>query len=292
MKMQDKHLLNEFPYLPSYKGKWWPVFMEPIIGSGERIAIAIIAEGYDGEIAWHQGISKRVMAALGKDTASGLTGLISTAIDHYLKSRNAGLSFDEILPPFSGFFVGASNATSSKDISGILEQGVRSTSLFSSIKELQSQTTNQQNSRFLNDIRDITLEVKPDLAAFFHQSFRVSDTARRTPIDFIGNRSAISFAKFPDSARNLGYYVGQAKIKLWNLNSFRAFDDRSKNDKYELIILNPEKVTLSGLSDHQRTILRESFNELTLAADAEDIRITEVADAPRASSRLLQLEAA
>lgn len=292
MKKQDEHLLQEFPYLPNYKGKWWPVFMEPIVGSGERIAVAIIAEGADGDIAWHQGISKRVMTALGKNTATGLTGLISTAIDHYLKSRNSGLHFDEAPPPFSGFFVGAANATHSKDISGILEQGIRSTSLFSSVKELRSQNTNQQNSRFLNDIRDITLEVKPKLANFFHQTFRVSESARRTPIDFIGHNSAISFAKFPDSARNLGYYVGQAKIKLWNLNSFRAFDNKAKNDKYELIILNPENVILSSLTDHQRTILRESFNELTMAADAEDIRITQVADAPKASSRLIQLEAA
>lgn len=283
---------KSFPDLPSYKGAWWPLYMEPIIGSGEKITVAVIAEGNDGEIAWHRGLSKKVITSLGKEKSSSMSSLINTAVDHYIKGRTSENMFCEIPPPFTGVQIGDKHETLSSDLIGILEQALRTSCVFADIKSLRESNSTQQNNRFLNDIREITIETHPQFTGFFQQSFKVSETARRTPIDFIGHHSAINFAKFPMSTQNLSYYVGQAKIKLWNLNSFRAFDQQMKNEKYELILLNPEQLAHNTLTEHQRNTLFEGFNELVQAADAENIRITQVEDTIRASGRLIHLEAA
>ncbi len=32
-----------FPELPTYKGVWHPIYLEPIVGSGERVTVAVVA---------------------------------------------------------------------------------------------------------------------------------------------------------------------------------------------------------------------------------------------------------
>lgn len=41
-------IIDQFPPLPEYVASWQAIYMEPVVGSGERLAVAVIAFAADG----------------------------------------------------------------------------------------------------------------------------------------------------------------------------------------------------------------------------------------------------
>ncbi len=86
-----QELLSQFPVLPEHKATWQAIYMEPIMCSGERITVAVIAFDSDGCAALKTLSASRLTALFG-DQADGtdikLKG--SAAMLHLVTNQQAG----------------------------------------------------------------------------------------------------------------------------------------------------------------------------------------------------------
>ena len=122
-------LRDKFPPMPPCRGVWLPIYIEPIMGSGERITIIIAA------VAKVEG---KAIRAISTDTAMRLYGhkalsdqieLILVSVQEFLKKNQ---NIEAWKPPLSGVFIGRLRDAASNDIDGIINQGLTmSASLYS-----------------------------------------------------------------------------------------------------------------------------------------------------------------
>jgi len=107
----------KFPDLPPLSGQWTPVYMEPVIGSGERITVFIKVSTEEDLLIKRVISTEKLIAMYGKE-AWKLNNIIKMIEDDLLNSR-----------PFSlgGFFFGETREARGHNIEGIARQGLQTT---------------------------------------------------------------------------------------------------------------------------------------------------------------------
>lgn len=122
-----------FPVIPSYSGHWRTIYLEPIIGSGERIAIVVFAIGSDRRLKVAQSIRVELLDCLYGLQAGNIQSMIDWIILSLHDAYKSKGNLDNWIPPFGGVTCGAFIEAADHDIDGILKQAVRFTASLSNI---------------------------------------------------------------------------------------------------------------------------------------------------------------
>lgn len=114
---------DSFPSLPSYRGRWWPVYFMPN-PKGERITFFVAARGEDGQSVVKQAIPDDLLdAAWGKkksDVSKNLNfPVIVSRLKEWLKTGEGECEF-----PITGYSIGEPRDTLAADIEHIAKQGL------------------------------------------------------------------------------------------------------------------------------------------------------------------------
>lgn len=267
------------PRLSTHKGRWAPIYLEPVVGSGEQLCIGVVASDEKGSVVESVPGLERLSCIYGKSSealcwsaklaiaevqsavASGGLGQLGG-----LSHRIDGLRFGEIR-------VGAAQG-----LSELARNALRQVSSLAAADwsmEEPSVPVEQMapgNIRLVSQVRLVVLRERPEWRDRFGTVFQRGQPSRPVRFGFVGRRFVANFASL--TAEHLGSLTNQvdkAKARLWDLHQLQEgvlSDSLLQTDgtrTFELLVHRPRR-NGNWPAQSKRTI-DEAETELEAEAD-------------------------
>lgn len=282
-------MFTQFPQIPNFKGEWRAIQLEPIIGSGERITVAISVLGQNGEHKAIQAIRPELLECLYGNKSKDMMKLIELIIQSI---SNQSDNLQEWKPPFEGLFLSKAHHTSSKDIYGILRQAIQLSSSLSKLslaaehhEENISEQVKKAELRWSASIENEVITKNNNLRTFFNVSKKLGNSQIKTRFNFLTDNYASNFAVFnPHSASQSTTVI---KSKLIDLERLEKAQGLFNIEKRELILGLPDFKNDVSLSDKA---IKNAENYLIMykeIASSQKIKIFETSTPTLAAKRLM-----
>ncbi|MFG0903404.1 hypothetical protein [Photobacterium damselae] len=293
--MNINHFYDLFPPLPLYKATWTAIQLEPIVGSGERITIAVCAIGENNEFRITQSLSDEILEMLFRNKKKHINDLIyiiSKSLNNHLSK---GIGLNEWKPPFMGVILGNINTAMDVDIDGVINQGLRFSSSLSNLLDntnndrgLESDSKKKYIAKFSSAIQEQVTSLYPNLASSFNQRIHLVDKDAKTSFGFLNDKYVSNFGLITPS--NLSGSLTNIKARIFDIEALKKSSLLIKPETYEVIVGSPSfnDPTLSSKVIYR---LKNSFEMIEEIADKEDIRVFKVHNANEAGQRIINLAA-
>ncbi len=277
---------SNFPSLPAYSGIWCPLQIEPIIGSGERITIAIAAKGNDGAVVVFKTTSQKTINCLAgsEEVGSRLSSIIQISIDSAASHLKNRISLDEWQPPIQNIKHGKSIEALGEDIHDIIWQASGLTSILGASSLMNKESHNEGNTKSLKfwkkAVKSSLYEINETYAKCFDVKIPLPGKTLKTTIDFLYLNQAIDFGVLNNSLKNDNYkkQFHFLQSRLWQLDQLRD----TKN-----IITKIDKVGLMIQSSENNDVIEE----IKLEAIKREIDVSTVSEADEAAKLIQRLVA-
>lgn len=264
------------------RAKWAPVYLEPMIGSGERITIAVIAAyGAKQHIFPVPHLNQRLAALYERESAS-----LMFAVDLGLEGlrrcfRESGEeAFTRSHCGVEGVFLGSPSESTGDTLEEITQRGIRLTSsLFESSSNINSMTALAVSAKVregrtgsIEDlVKTLVAQNRPGLADGFEKPFsEVKGSRFAVKVGFVGNRIAANFLEIQSARANrprkLENIISNGRVKLWTLRKLRDYwaqDEFKETREYALMVQ-------VGTGPQTRSI-EDVVAELAAEAESEQI---------------------
>lgn len=287
-------MFTHFPNSPKFKGEWRAIQLEPIVGSGERITVAISALGQNGEHKAIQAIRPELLECLYGKQAKNMSNMISFILQSITAQCN---NLNEWIAPFEGVVMSSAQKTISEDLNGILRQAIQLSASLSSLalavehnEETQPNQVKKENVRWTNTIRELVINRKPDLSTYFDAQYKVSE---KSPI-----KSKLGFAS-PNYAANLGVLqptrlspsMQALKSKILDIEIFKHEDSLFQDNKMkkEIIVGIPNFETDITLSNRNINNIRDYTELLKEISRQHNLSFYPVNSHQQAASRIIEM---
>lgn len=243
---------------PGLKGKWIPIYLEPIMGSGERIAVAILYCIGNDEVKIRQVIRQEVIDGIYGSASENFTGIVSAVIE-YLAEKMPRISMaSEFKLPFGGILLGIQQDCYASDENDLLSQAV---SLTASLGTISFESESEQviddgkgNERFVTAVHNETITINPGIIQNFNRRLSVGNGKILTRYGFVNGKIAVNFgtlspAYIPQSANNV-------KAKILDLEALKIHCEEETPESIEMIVWRPDvndplvsKKTMTKIND-------------------------------------------
>jgi len=277
---------NSFPSLPAYSGIWCPLQIEPIIGSGERITIAIAAKGNDGAVVVFKTASQKTINCIAgsEDVGNRLSSIIQISIDSAASHLKNRISLDEWQPPIQNIKHGRSIEALGEDIHDIIWQASGLTSILGASSFMNKESHNKGNTKSLKfwkkAVKSSLYQINETYSKCFDVKIPLPGKTLKTTIDFLYLNQAIDFGVLNNSLKNDNYkkQFHFLQSRLWQLDQLRD----TKN-----IITKIDKVGLMIQTSENNDVIEE----IKLEALKREIAISTVSEADEAAELIQRLVA-
>lgn len=279
-----------FPPAPAHRFQSAPVFIEPMLGSGERLCVLCAVQGDTG---WDAAplLAPEMAECLYGAQAPGLLGYIEILRVDLARHLAAAHPLDEWRPTLQGAFLGdcaASDADSPADAVG---QVAALHASFCSLSALGHAESAEPEARddgalkaWVRQAQTLAAEHDPSVAAFFDARIPLAG----------GDSVTVHYAR-GGYALNLGLLVptrlgprsNDAKIKMWNLEHLPG-DFRLRS-----IVLGIPRDDAPDMAESRvRIRVHERVSALNQQAQASLLTFSTVYTAAEAAVHIVQAEAA
>ena len=282
-----------FPAQPNYRGSWQTIYLEPIIGSGEKIAIAVTAIGKDKQYKVIQAIRPELLDCLYGSQAEKMQTMVDWIVDSANNEIKANNTLSKWSPPFDGVTLGKEKIAADENIEGILRQAIRISASLSTLaldaeREEDEEQPRKYSENWTRSIADEMRLINPHFASHFNKKIKVSDTDILTSYGFLTEKYVSNFGLLVPS--RLSASLNAMKAKLFDLESLKKSQLLVKPDKYEMIIGMPsfDDPTLSNKAVNR---LQDTVKMVSELAHSEDISLIQTKNAKQAAEHLMQTAA-
>jgi len=283
------------------KASWLPVYIEPVVGSGERLCIGVVVADDREHLVVGVPALERLACVYG-DAAAALShgaALAIAALRHSL-STDRTESLSNLRVPIDGVFIGPVRAGAGESLEDIARTSLtQSASLVEKAADEEdtaevAERTSLSTRRLERLVQETVLNTRPELASAFNKSFRITQEARAMRLAFVGRRLAANFGLLVPGP--LSTLVNNAKAKLWDLSQLKTGSEDGifqghGGMNFELLVHrahegNPE------YSDRQLRSIDAAVVELEEEADKFSIRCRAMTSPGQMADFLLEQEAA
>jgi hypothetical protein len=282
-----------FPAQPNYRGSWQTIYLEPIIGSGEKIAIAVTAIGKDKQYKVIQAIRPELLDCLYGSQAEKMQTMVDWIVDSANNEIKASNTLSEWSPPFDGVILGKEQIAADENIEGILRQAIRISASLSTLaldaeREEDEEQPRKYSENWTRSIADEMRLISPHFASHFNKKIKVSDTDILTSYGFLTEKYVSNFGLLVPS--RLSASLNSMKAKLFDLESLKKSQLLVKPDKYEMIIGMPsfDDPTLSNKAVNR---LQDTVKMVSELAYSENITLIQTKNAKQAAEHLIDTAA-
>jgi len=302
--------LNErqFPKLPGFTVRWAPVYLEPVMGSGERVTVAVAAVPANGKPAVLPVLdAERAQCLLGSG-ATAFQSIVCLCADDLRLYLASGGGLEGWVAPVEGAAIGTPRDLRATDMTAALRLAAQKSAFLGSLasftgeEEEEEGASNVAPDKWTQQIEGALRARRPDLLARMRGHFCVTDKARQTRIDFLGVRYAANFARLVPSSLSFGGYIKSAKVKLWDLDALQTasalpimnVSQGHQRAAYELLLWRP-KSDDPAYSERDIRRLEEAVLEIEYEGDRKGLRViafTGEEQAGKAADRIIRMEAA
>jgi hypothetical protein len=301
--MNTASMMKAFNFPPrrsTHYAQWAPVYIEPVVGSGERLCIAIaVADDKDSFVYAVPGI-ERLTCVYGPH-ANALVAASQLIIGFIQRqvARHSVSSLADWPAPMEGVFFGIAREGAGVNLEDIaLTAAMQCASLARRTLETENISADgndgETSSRLDTIIKDAVLQERPEFAKFFGRSFKASENARAAHFGFAGHKLVANFGLLVPNT--LSTQVRNAKAKLWDLKQLKsgamsAFLDEQNIIDFELLLHRlPDNEP--SYTDRQVISLQEAVLELEQEADKVEVRCKPMYSAGEIAKYVLAKEAA
>jgi len=294
-------MARTFPKLPTLQATWAPIYLEPVLHSGEKITAGIAVTGSNGETMVVPTLSgKQLSCIYGEKDGGSLFRIVQLTLDslsEHLKESPSILSWET---PFSGMSLGQHHETVGDDLLAVAKIAMRFSASFSGhltdgqhIVSADAIAVNAiEDDRWPKRIYEAVVSEKPEFEEYFNRTVAIFQGAPASKFDFFGKRYVSNFGRLIPSPRSLGRMRSSAKAKLWDLARLREAPGVKGNiTALEFIIWRPRQDDMA-YSEGEMKALGDTIFELQEAAKAENLKTVPVHTVAEASQRIILQEAA
>lgn len=296
----------DFPSLQGRKSVFWaPVFLSPIMGSPERLVVAIVVAGeHDGVVCPASGLD-RIQCFYGKASELILAATrvalheLEVQISKHGQSILTGGTFCS--GPIQTGAPIQSTATDMRSLARMWLDSISSLHNSSSVVEfraavpleaLQVKDKRARGDRLRSEVLKVATDRKSPILQYFTKATRLAKTRMplaNVSLDYQGKRVVANFSKLRPMA-NMRAEFDRIRGRLWSLdvNQVRAGHFDSDAVEYELILERPE---LSDFSDGGKKVA-SALDELANQADEKHLGFRQFANVTDILNHLEKREAA
>ena len=284
------NMRDYFPPMPDCRGEWVPIYMEPVMGSGEKITIAIAADSNNGA---------KVVRALHEDVISCLYGhknehflsQVEWIVDSFESHLRAGGRLSNWQPPLSGFVPGNSREAASSTIDGIIKQGMQMTASLNRLALTAEHEEDDEpktvSDEFAKKIKEGVISEYPHLEHFFNKKVKkVYGKDLTTTYNLITQSYAANFKSIQPTSIQQG--MNAAKVKIYDLHALKQTlaDALPDSMSYELILGLPS-LQATDIPDSTHKKIAEYKEGLFETADKMEVRVFDVDKIDSAVARVI-----
>lgn len=289
------------PRRSTHRASWAPIYIEPMVGSGERICSAVVAGDGNAFVVIPVPSLDRLSCLYGPGTAAVVHAneLALKAIKEWIGTHGF-LAIEQWSSPIHGVILGTLRRGAGESLEDVARTGLlQCASLVEKLSE-EDETgeagarAEVSSSRLEKLVRDAVITSRPDLHTRFYRQFRINERARPTRIGFTGNRLVTNFGLLvPGQLANL---VNIAKAKLWDLEQLRSgalagMFPHQGTLSFELLLHRVRRDD-PQFSERQIASIDEAAYELEEEADKVSIRARQMTSSAEIVTFILEKEAA
>jgi hypothetical protein len=280
-----------FPDFPAFHADWAAVYMEPIVQSGERLTIGVVAT--DGvEVGGQLAISDKALECLYGESAAGMKAMMSLALQKALAFATTGLK-----GTFSSGIHGVSLSSKREGLGESLEdvilQGISLTSSLSDIHAEDGALSGHDRTSYWMRLRVAMAKVNPALTQNFgrHVPVNIRGSELALPCDYFSSRLAINICGVLPGGR-LGNLFDIASARITRLEQLKRHDSLIGHDqKPSLLLVTPSDLQISQLKPVSQKAYKEKIFLLKDMADDCNFDLISVTSAKEGAMLLDRLEA-
>lgn len=286
-----------FPPRSTYQALGAPVLIEPVVGSGERICVAVVALGSNGEHRVIQTIRENTAKCMLGEASERFLALVGRSIESLHMHLTNEKQLNTWIPPFGGVYLGDIQTGHVADLTMMLRTTARNHSFLLNMGDflaVEESTADESplSDRWFSMVKDATLSLRPEFSTRFNRQFKLTKGSQ-TRFDYAGQDLASNFGRIIPG-HGISALVKTAKSKLWDLEALR---ESTSNDlfpsfkHFELVLFRPLS-TDPTYSTKEIERLEEAMLELEETGDRQELRVVGVTTAELAAQRIIQMEAA
>lgn len=290
-----------FPKLPTLKATWAPVYLEPIMHSGEQITVGIAATAADGQKTVVPTINaKQLSCIFGERQGASLFNLVQLTLDSLSEHLTDAPSLLSWGTPFSGFKLGPHHETVGDNILSVVQLAIRRTASFATgltipeaVSDIDAIAAHAvEDDKWPKRIYDAVVQEKPDFKNYFSRYVPVRQGFPPSNFDFYGRHYVANFGRLFPPSRSLTRLRNSAKARLWDLAHLREAPGVKENvTSLELILWRPNANDMA-YSDRDMKLLDETLYELSEEARGLALNTFPVHSPGEASHHIILREAA
>lgn len=299
-------LLDEMPKRRSaHAGRWVPIYLEPLTGSGERICIAVAAADDSSFVVTPVADLGRFSCIYGAESAAlaWSAELIVSEAQHVLSRAGLG-GLGELAERIEGLVLGPERHGAGTGLADLARLALQQVSALSAVNfmpttEIAAVAESAEGGGWLESkIRQLVVGRQPELRNRFRRQFRRSQSSRPLRYGFVGKFIAANFATLQSkSSSQVSAQVDRAKARLWDLHQLDAgvladsLELHAPSMSYELLVHRP--IVFETRSDGAlRSAVKAAEEELEAEADKFDIRFRPLRSVGAIADYLIEREAA
>jgi len=280
------------------RGCWSPIYIEPMVGSGERICIGVAVVSGSSSLTVPVTALNRLECVYGKDVDS-LMYASKLAIEALQSSLKGNGALEAWVPPFDGIYLGRVREGAGSSLEDIARVGITlcaslAEKIGESDEELARSGEGLSSARLEQLIKESVVAIKPGLGSAFDFRRQLKPDARPAIIGFVGQRIAANFGLLVPGY--LSRHVENAKAKLWDLAQLQ--DDLTREallahtiNRFEMLI-HRVKDDSPEYTLRQIRNVHEAVVELEGEADKKSIRCRALTSPDEIAKVILDAEAA
>ncbi len=288
------------PRRDNVRGSWVPLYIEPMVGSGERITIGVAVANSGNFLVVPVPALERLSCIYGNEN-DALLFAARSALDSMegVLAKSGPNGLNSWSSPFDGVFKGSLRAGAGNSLEEIARSAL---SLCSSLVEKLADTEEMDEpraaiseSRLEKFIKERVVAERPGLEQAFGRSFQAHPKARAAKVGFVGQHIAANFSLL--APPHVSRQVKDAKAKLWDLAQVqeylhaREFNLSPNLNRFELLI-HRVRDDDPQYSDRQILQVQEAVYELEAEADKKEIRCRPLRSADEIAGIIVEAEAA
>lgn len=248
---------------------YYPLYLEPIVYSGERLVVAIAFKDTEGNEAKVYETTKPEVWELiynngGKALASYANDAIKSMQDW---CTNLNSKWSDYIAPFEGLYQGEQKTVFDNNIDDAIAQVVENISSLSAVRFVNSNDEGFNHSSVLNRIQNQVVTKNQIFKNRFKKETKLWD--KTYSLDYVGNKYAMNFAVLNPKATNFSQQQDRTTSYAVQLNSIRTHQVIGRLEEYAISIIVPDS---SLLTNNESQRLDTSLTHLEKMFDDIEIR--------------------
>lgn len=280
--------------LPSFEATWWPVMMEPVPGSGERLTVAALVRAASGQGQVRQLISPTALSGMFGAAGSGMKVMVTKTALAIQMQMDRGVPVEDLQLPFGGFELGAPRDCLARDLNEVFDVAFRlggafGVSLFGS-REKPSSETRRAFDEWAEKIRVVLLNSAQDQ---FRDAFNVGVPLlanKKARIGFLSDGYAANFGVLRPG-RSTASDMRALKVKIFDLEALRRTSPLLARTA-EILVGYPVAQQDVGYSRREVESQSDSWEFIDFEAKQRDVRAFRYSTVREAANHLHHAAAA